>query len=142
VTPSFGVTSSGFAGGGAVGFRLPINASSDSLIYPVGARIGALGTTFNGSNNYGTPVFNYGVKIPAIVYAEGEFANPMISSAVAAILPRTQIKFFSTVGIAGQFETFNTLEQIRELSPVPRRLTAPPMWGNSGSLRPSRLSGR
>jgi hypothetical protein len=107
VTPSFGVNSSGFGGGAAVGFRVPINATPDSLIFPDGARIGILGSSFNGSQFYMPTGFTYGVKSPLAFYGEAEFANPTINSLVNMIVPNTPIRVYSSVGLAGIWEKYS-----------------------------------
>jgi len=107
VTPGLNVNGWGGAGGAAVGWRTPINASPDSLVFPDGARFGVLGGSFNGTTFYPTDGFTYGVKSPFAFYGEGEFANLMIDTFVGMLLPNAPIRIYSTAGVAGVVQNFN-----------------------------------
>jgi hypothetical protein len=98
--PDPNVNAGGFGGGGAVGFRVPVNGVPDSLVWPVGARIGVLGGSFNGS------AAGYTVKMPVAFYGEAEFANTVINSVVGSIAPQNPVKVYSSAGVAGVLQNY------------------------------------
>jgi len=92
------VNAGGFVGGGAFGFRMPVSGIPDSLVWPVGARVGVLGGSFNSST------VGYTVKTPLAFYGEAEFANPIFSSLAGRLIPHTVI--YSSAGIAGVWQNY------------------------------------
>jgi hypothetical protein len=107
VTPGFNVKSGGVIGGGAVGWRGPVNSTPDSLINPVGVRLGVLGGGFNGSTFYPTDGFTYSEKMPLIFYGEAEFAYPTVDAIIRSVFPNSGIRIYSSAGFAGVVQTFS-----------------------------------
>jgi hypothetical protein len=96
------VNAGGFVGGGAFGFRMPVNGIPDSLVWPVGARVGVLGGSFNSSTVANGTTLT--VKTPLALYGEAEFANPIFSSLAGRLIPHTVI--YSSAGIAGVWQNY------------------------------------
>jgi hypothetical protein len=107
VSDPFNVNAGGFAGGANVELMWPIKSSPDSLIFPVGARFGVLGSTMSGHTFYPLDGFTYTVKTPLIVYGEAELANPVLTSVVGLFNLSAPINVYSTVGVAGVFQNYS-----------------------------------